>query len=37
MTDATTKPFDPKENGFIYFPEHQPAPGVRFYEYRNHQ
>ena len=37
MTDTTTKPFDPIDHGFVYLPEHQPAPGVRFYEYRNHQ
>lgn len=36
MTDTTTKPFDPTEHGFVYLPEHQPAPEVRFYEYRNH-
>jgi hypothetical protein len=36
MTDTKLKPFDPAEHGFVYLPEHQPARGVRFYEYRNH-
>ena len=37
MTDTTPKPFDPTEHGFVYLRNYQAAPGVRFYEYRNHQ